>query len=154
MHGDTIATSAELAKNAVLRHLYQVHTDPCTTGNCEADLPPAMQTPVADKSPARKADERLVLYIMSFEDLLDNAHAVAMGFTGGEAGVIRIEGIDYFDPDIVTFFGSDPSGARTQVIQHVSRLKVTLRAMPKAGEPHRIGFRLKRELAGAAPAAP
>ena len=153
MQGDIIASSVEAAENAVLPRLAEVHIDPAATGNCEADLPPAMQTPADRKSPARWAYERLIHYIRSFEGQLDSAHEVAMGFTGGEAGVIRIEGIGYFDPDIVTFFGSDPDGTRTQVIQHVSRLNVMLRALPRAqtaGEPQRIGFRLERALTDAA----
>jgi len=153
MQNDTIATSAEFAEDAILPRLYEVHTDPCITGNCEADLPPAMRTPEGDKSPARWAYERLILYIKNFEAQLDSAHEVAIAFAGGETGIIRIEGIGYFDPDIVTFFGSDPDGGRTQVIQHVTRLNVMLRAMPRAvaaGEPRRIGFRLERELTGVA----
>ena len=72
-----------------------------------------------------------------------------MGFVGGDAGVLRIEGMGYFDPDIITFYGSDGSGARTQLVQHVSQLSVMLRALPKQkpeAEPNRIGFRLAANL--------
>ena len=83
-------------------------------------------------------------------DDADNAHEVAMGFTGGDVGVLRIEGIGFFDPDIVTFYGSDGAGAKTQLIQHVSQLNVMLRALPRedASEepPNRIGFRLAADL--------
>ena len=63
-------------------------------------------------------------------------------------GVMRIEGMGVYDPDIVTFYGSDPAGARTQLIQHVSQLSVILRALPKAAKeenspPRRIGFQSK-----------
>jgi hypothetical protein len=97
------------------------------------------------KSPAEWAHDRLVMYIRNFESQLDAAHEIGMGFAGDEAGVLRIEGIGYFDPDIVTFYGRDDSGAKTQLIQHVSQLSVTLRAVPKEGEseePRRIGFQL------------
>lgn len=146
---DQIASSVEIAENAVLPRLREVHADPCITGNCEEDLPPSLQS-AAMKSPARWAYERLIHYIKAFEDRLDNAHEVAMGFTGGDAGVIRIEGIGYFDPDIVTFFGTEPDGTRTQIIQHVAQLNVMLRALRRnvaaTDAPHRIGFRLSREL--------
>ena len=72
-----------------------------------------------------------------------------MGFVGGDAGVLRIEGIGFFDPDIVTFYGADGTGARTQLVQHVSQLNVMLRAMPVATEDRpaqRIGFRLAADL--------
>ena len=91
----------------------------------------------------------MILYIKNFETQLDNEHEVAMGFTGGDAGVLRIEGIGYFDPDVVTFYGRDEDNARTQLIQHVSQLNVMLRALPKAPEieePRRIGFRLAADL--------
>jgi hypothetical protein len=107
------------------------------------------QTPPAQKSPAQWAYERVVLYLQKFEEQLDNDHEVAMGFTGSDAGVLRIEGIGYFDPDILTFYGSDPAGGKTQLVQHVGQLNVILRALPKAVdqvEPNRIGFRLVQDL--------
>lgn len=72
-----------------------------------------------------------------------------MGFTGGDAGILRIEGMGFFDPDIITFYGSDPTGSKTQLVQHVSQLNVMLRALPKSvekAEPTRIGFRLIKDL--------
>ena len=107
------------------------------------------QRPLEQKSPAEWAYERLILYIQNFEEQLDAEHEVAMGFAGGEAGVIRIEGMGFFDPDIVTFYGTDDEGVKTQLIQHVSQLSVVLRALPKEVEteaPKRIGFRLAREI--------
>ena len=103
--------------------------------------------PVEDKSPAEWAYDRLVIYIQEFEEQLDNQHEVAMGFAGSEAGVLQIEGMGFFDPDILTFYGMDEDGVPTQLIQHVSQLSVILRALPKAveeEEPKRIGFRLAR----------
>ncbi len=98
------------------------------------------------KSPAEWAHDRLILYIRNFESQLNAAEEIAMGFAGDEAGVLRIEGIGFYNPDILTFFGRDEGGARTQLIQHVSQLSVTLRAIPKAtadpDPPRRIGFRL------------
>lgn len=122
------------------------------TGASDAPLPDALaKTPVESKSAARWAYERLILYIQKFEETLDSEHEVAMGFTGADAGILRIEGMGYFDPDIVTFYGSDPAGIKTQLVQHVSQLNVLLRALPKqtdAKEPRRIGFRLAADLAG------
>lgn len=97
------------------------------------------------KSPAEWAHDRLVLYIRNFECELDAEEEIAMGFASDESGVLRIEGLGYFDPDIITFYGRDEDGAKTQLIQHVSQLSVTLRAVPKeakAEPPRRIGFQL------------
>lgn len=113
------------------------------------DLPAGLKQPVTKKSPAQWAYERMILYIQNFEKQLDAQHEIAMGFAGSDAGVLRIEGMGYFDPDIVTFYGTDPAGAKTQLVQHVSQLSVMLRALPKAdetAEATRIGFRLAQDL--------
>ncbi len=95
--------------------------------------------------PAAWAYKRLVTYIRGFEAQLNPAEEVAMGFAGGESGILRIEGIGFSDPDMLTFYGRDDDGARTQLIQHVSQLSVILRAVPVRSPdepPRRIGFRL------------
>ncbi|SHI95746.1 hypothetical protein SAMN05444000_10444 [Shimia gijangensis] len=149
MMGDEIETSAEAAEAAAMPRRHEVHADP-EVEPCK-DIPESVsQTPVAQKSPAEWAYERLILYIQNFEEQLDNEHEVAMGFAGGETGVLRIEGMGFFDPDMITFYGSDSMGVKTQLIQHVSQLSVMLRALPKEVEreaPSRIGFRLAADLA-------
>lgn len=97
------------------------------------------------KTPAESACERLVVYIRQFESQLNQSQEIAMGFTGSAAGVLRIEGLGWSAPDLLTFFGRDEEGMRTQLVQHVSQLSVLLRAVPKStpeAPPLRIGFRL------------
>ena len=98
------------------------------------------------KSPAERAHDQLVLYIRDFESQLDAEQEIAMGFAGDASGILRIEGIGFCPPDIITFYGQDEMGTQTQLIQHVSQLSVTLRAVPKDAEgddpPRRIGFQL------------
>ena len=127
------------------------HADPNAPKTPEQEpLPDAISAkPTEDKSPAEWAYQRLILYIQNFEKQLDGDHEIAIGVTDSGAGILRIEGIGYFDPDMVTFYGSDNQGSRMQLIQHVSQLTVALRAIPKPGEipePRRIGFRLAQEL--------
>ncbi len=145
---DKIATSAEAAEAEVLPRRYEVHTQTDTPDGAQP-VPEKVAQTAKSKSPAQWAYERIVMYLQEFEKTLDSEHEVAMGFTGGDAGVLRIEGMGYFDPDIVTFYGSDPTGAKTQLIQHVTQLNVMLRTLPKAveaAEPNRIGFRLAQDL--------
>jgi len=128
-----------------------VHADPAAPASAEQQPLPKGVTrkPVKKKSPAEWAYQRLILYIKHFEERLDNEHEVAIGLAGGDIGVMRIEGIGYFDPDIVTFYGKDMTGARTQLVQHVTQLNVMLRAVPRPAtepEPRRIGFHLVRDL--------
>ena len=130
-----------------------VHSDPAQCGPLEkAPLPKAAtRRKMEEKSPAEWAYERLILYIQNFEAGLDTTQEVAMGFTGGQAGVLTIEGVGFFDPDLVTFYGRDEDGLKTQLIQHVTQLNVILRAVPKESPsepPRRIGFQMMRQWAG------
>lgn len=145
---EEIETTAEHVEASALPRCHEVHADPEKPAQ-PVQVPQPLQKPVATKSPAQWAYERLILYIQNFEKQLDSSQEVAMGFTGGDAGVLRIEGMGYFDPDIVTFYGSDATGAKTQLVQHVSQLNVMLRALPKSVEDKpasRIGFRLAADL--------
>ena len=146
---DDIRTTAEAAEDDAMPRRHDAHADPAQAG--AGDQPVRINAkPMKKKSPAEWAYERLILYIQNFEKSLDAEHEVAIGLAGSDAGVMRIEGMGFFDPDIVTFYGSDPGGGRTQLVQHVSQLNVMLRAMPKAREqaaPQRIGFRLAADLA-------
>lgn len=146
---DDISTSAEMAEAAALP---RKHDNLAAQGGASTDeaLPDAVtRKPVEKKSPAEWAYQRLILYIQNFEKTLDNEHEAAMGFVGGDAGVLRIEGMGFFEPDIVTFYGSDATGAKMQLVQHVTQLNVALRAVPKDVEqdaPRRIGFQLAEDL--------
>ena len=146
-----IRTTAEAHEEAALPNAKVVHTSENAPKTAEVKpLPPELaRGRPEDKSPAQWAYERVLLYIQNFEEQLQEDEEVVLGLTGGEAGVLQIEGIGFFDPDILTFYGTDEYGARTQLIQHVNQLNVMLIAQPKpvADEaPRRIGFRLARAL--------
>jgi hypothetical protein len=145
----SIDTSAELLENDILPMIREIHTDPNVACASQSQLPKALGEPVTKKSPAQWAYERIIMYIQNFEKQLDNDHEVGLGLAGGNTGVIRIEGLGYYDPDIVTYYGMNEAGAKTQLIQHVSQLNVTLIASAKhidQPEPTRIGFRLAQGL--------
>ena len=111
----------------------------------------AATPPPKPKSPAEWAYDRIAIYIRNFETHLDANHEIAMGFAGSDAGVLKIEGLGFYDPDILSFYGTDENGAKTQLIQHVSQLSVMLRAVPKPAPEspaRRIGFRLTPGWAG------
>lgn len=151
MNDKTISATASVTE-AALPKCHEVHSDPQAKSVAKQALPAGVKAkPNSEKSPAQWAYERIILYLKNFEEQLDPEQEVAMGFTGGEVGVLRIEGMGYFDPDVVTFYGRDSNGGRTQLIQHVSQLNVMLRSLPKPTEhkePNRIGFRLAQDLEG------
>ena len=141
--------TAKLRTQPVLPEAGVFRTD-CEDGDCTENLPlPAAVAakPAEQKSPSQWAYERLVLYIQKFEETLDTDHEVGMGFAGSDAGMIHIQGMGYFAPDMITFYGVDPSGAKTQLVQHVSQLNVMLKAAPKINkEPLRIGFQMRSQM--------
>lgn len=144
-----IHTTAEYAEADALPRQVEAHAEGCGDSGSRPLPESVKRKPVKQKSAAEWAYERLILYIQNFEKQLDNEHEVAMGFAGNQTGVLRIEGLGFFDPDIVTFYGSDQAGGRMQLIQHVSQLNVTLRALPISRQeqaPRRIGFQLAAEL--------
>lgn len=148
MSDNSISTTAEAFEGSAMPRRHEVHADP-DAAPCAPLSNGVTDKPMDDKSPAEWAYERLILYIQEFEEQLDSDHEVAMGLTGSDVGVLRIEGMGFFDPDMLTFYGTDPMGGKAQLIQHVSQLNVTLRAMPKLvkQEPaRRIGFRLVQDL--------
>lgn len=146
-----IDTSAEVMENDILPKCREIHTDPDVQSATGASIPKALNKPVTQKSPAQWAYERIIMYIQNFEQQLDNEHEVGLGLAGGKTGVIKIEGLGYYDPDIITYYGLNEIGVRTQLIQHVSQLNVSLVASPKHIDqpaPNRIGFQLASALDG------
>ena len=151
---DAIQTSAEAVEAAVLPEAGVVLAGGSVPATAETKpLPPE----IAQKPAAEWAYERIILYIQNFEEQLDAEQEMVMGHVSGGAGTMRIEGMGFFAPDLVTFYGIDDNGLKTQLVQHVSQLTVMLRAMPKPSdhpEAVRIGFQLGerlKEKVGSAP---
>lgn len=148
---DRIKTTAEAAEAAVLPEAYSVHVDREAPACAEQKpLPDAItMKSLEQKSPAEWAYERIILYIQNFEEQLDSDHEVGMGFVGGDIGTLKIKGMGFFAPDMITFYGEDPDGGKMQLVQHVNQLNVMLVSAPKENaeaEPSRIGFKLAKGL--------
>ncbi|MEE9454765.1 MAG: DUF6173 family protein [Paracoccaceae bacterium] len=143
-----IKTTAEAVEAAVMQRCHAVIAVDAAPTVEQKPLPEGVISDEdAQKSQAEWAYERLILYIQNFEEQLDSAHEIAMGVAGADVGVIHIEGMGFYAPDLVTFYGTDPAGSRMQLVQHVSQLNVMLMASPKrTKEPHRIGFHLVEQL--------
>lgn len=149
MNDDT-RTTAEALEDAAMRPEARIARARAMQGETaeEQPLPKGVARKPADqKSAAEWAYERLILYVENFEKQLDADHEVAMGFAGGDVGTLHIHGMGYFAPDLITFYGADEAGVKTQLVQHVSQLNVMFKAAPKlTREPTRIGFALREQL--------
>lgn len=108
---------------------------------------PEEKGPKAAIGAAQSAHRRIIEYIRHFESQLDADQEIAMGFAASEGGVLKIEGLGFYDPDLITFYGRDESGMKMQLVQHVAQISVILRAVPKETTketpPRRIGFQLQ-----------
>ncbi|WP_179378674.1 DUF6173 family protein [Jannaschia marina] len=145
-------TTAEAMESAALDRCADLRAD----GRDHAVPVPPKVAARADKSPAEWAFQRVILHLKAFEEALSDGEVAAMAFAGGPSGVLRIQGVGFHAPDLVTFSGVDDDGLPVQAIQHVSQLNVLLRAVPKPADdptPERIGFRLARALEETAEAA-
>jgi hypothetical protein len=151
MSDEQVKTAAEAAESEALQLNYSVRLN--AAGQMEKQYQPipksvAKKRP-ADKSPAEWAYERIVMYIQQFEQTLDSEHEVGMGFAGSDAGSVKIQGMGFFAPDMITFYGEDDQGVKMQLIQHVNQLNVMLVSELKSveqAEPNRIGFKLAEDL--------
>ncbi len=148
---ETIDTSVEAVESLFFPEAGAVSTTDDADEKVENQPLPAamMQKPRSEKSKAEWAYERIILYIQKFEEQLDGDHEVVMGFVGGGVGSMHVQGMGFFAPDLITFYGVDEGGTKTQMVQHVSQLNVTLKAtvkQNKEAEPMRIGFLLEKEL--------
>lgn len=137
--------TADAMENAALPEAYMLNVAEGSegeTGAAERHSDPAAKTP------AEWAFDRIALYIEDFEKRLNPDEEVAMGFAGSDAGSLRIDGMGYFAPDLITFYGHGPDGKPVQLVQHVSQLNVMLVAEPKpkdVAKANRIGFKLRHK---------
>lgn len=139
---DEIATTAEALEAHALEPAHDLRAD----GRDHPEpVPEGTRKP---RSPAEWAAQRAILYLKRFEEGLGDDEVAAMAFAGGPGGVLRVRGVGFHAPDLVTFAGTDPAGRPMQVVQHVSQFNLTFRAepRPKDDTSPRVGFRLAAAL--------
>ena len=92
--------------------------------------------------------ERVIRSINAFEEKLDQDHEVGASLVSfGSEMTFHIEGVGYWEPDMITFTGRVQDGKSVKLLQHISQLSVLLVALKKVHEePRRIGFELLKSL--------
>lgn len=112
----------------------------------------------AQTNPAEWAFARLSRLIEDFESKLDENEEVGARIVGipGD-GVIQIDDVGFWGPDLILFFGKNQHGKPVRLVQHYSQINVLLSALPKEkpqAPPRRIGFQLRERLQEAAAETP
>ncbi|MCA0983192.1 DUF6173 family protein [Halobacillus yeomjeoni] len=108
-----------------------------------------IQQVLAENQYASRFYEQIVRMICDFEKELDPDHEVGARLVSfGQAVQFHIQGLSYQNPSLITFYGYLESGAKVELIQHVSQISFLLMSLPKQeqNEPaRRIGFQLKEK---------
>lgn len=100
-------------------------------------------------NPAGWAFERLTKQIVDFEKDLSPGEEIGGRFVNApKEGVIHIQDISFWNPDMLIFNGVDADGRKVRLLQHCSQLSVLLCAVPvaKDEEARRIGFILEQKI--------
>ncbi len=112
-------------------------------------LTPLLSLPKSQLNPAEWMYERLVKRIVAFEAELsqDEEIGARLVATPGPDGILHVEDVSYWGPDMIMFVGQNQHGRPVELIQHYSQLNLLLTALPKqTEEPRRIGFMLEQHL--------
>ena len=88
--------------------------------------------------------ERIIEQINEFESALPNDMQAGGRLVSSNNFTFSISDVGYWNPDIIIFYGEDPSGSKLRLLQHTSQLNLLLVAVPRTDElsrPRRmIGF--------------
>lgn len=91
--------------------------------------------------------ERIAKYIIDFEKELDDSEEVgAKLVTFGEAIIIHIEDLGFWNPRLICFYGTDGKGQKVQLIQHVNQINILLIKLKRIPKRRRIGYKLSKDL--------
>lgn len=97
--------------------------------------------------------ERVVEQINVFESTLpDDMQAGGRFVTSSDGLTFSIEDVSYWNPDMLIFYGTLPSGSKVQLLQHTSQLNLLLVAVPRTDDVsqprRRIGFEAGERVSG------
>ena len=111
--------------------------------NMRASTPHLSQT-----NPARWTYQKLVDCINNLEKNFDDEHEIGARLVSfGSSVTFHLQDMNYYEPNIINFYGKNEKGEELQLIQHVSQLSVMLITLKKQSEkPARIGLKLLRAL--------
>ena len=126
---------------------YRSQTSYVTPSNFSLPTNPGILAPhLSQTNPAKWAQLKFIERIYNFEKSLDDDHEIGARLLSFASEItFYIQDVDYDDPHMISFSGSNENGEKLQLVQHVSQLYIFLVAMKKRGkEPVRIGFKLKR----------
>lgn len=130
--------------------------EPVVAAQSQADPVVLMDGVRMRDNPAEWAFVRLSKMIEDFESRLDKDEEIGARLVGlpGD-GIMQIEDIGFWGPDMIMFMGRNGDGKPMRLIQHYAQMNVVLNAVTKPEErpARRIGFQLSELVEKTNPAA-
>ena len=97
----------------------------------QPQLPPLIKMPV-DQNLASEFHDRLIKWIHDFDNELDQEHEVGARLVNfGQTITFHLHDIGYWNPSLLSFYGSMENGDPVQLIQHVSQISILLVKMKR-----------------------
>lgn len=96
-------------------------------------------------NPAEWTFVRLSRLIEEFESKIDKDDEIGVRIVGQPGdGVLQIEDVGFWGPDMIIFFGKTDQGKPVRLVQHYTQANVLLSSRPKPTDrpARRIGFQL------------
>ena len=88
--------------------------------------------------------KRIVERITKFESTLPDNMQAGGNLVSSSGITFIIDNVGYWNPNIIMFYGTLPSGERVELLQHITQLSLLLVAVPRrddVSQPRRtIGF--------------
>lgn len=97
----------------------------------QPQLPPLIKMPV-DQNLASEFHTRLIKWIHDFDSELDHEHEVGVRLVSfGQTITFHLHDIGYWNPSLISFYGSMENGDPVVLIQHVSQISILLVKMKR-----------------------
>ncbi len=155
MQNDAMSLLQQFSQNSKLHKPEQSTVMPSPIGHsspnldrimdqmAEQDFNEHMANEIVAKSTAKAAAFTIYKEMSKFQSELDDTHDVAVSLVqfGGSITVL-VDKIGYSGYNLVVFYGTDTSGNKVELIQHINQLSFILVAYPKEAEVQKrqIGF--------------
>lgn len=155
MSNDAMSIIQQLSQNSKLQKAEKSTVMPSPIGRSSPDLDRIidqmnkqeinehMANEIAASSTAKAAATTIYQEMIRFQNELDDTHDVGVSLVqfGGSITVL-VDKIGYRGYNLVVFYGTDTSGNKVELIQHINQLSFILISCPKDAEvkKRQIGF--------------
>lgn len=155
MSNDAMSIFQQISQNSKLQKSEQSTVMPSPIGHsspnldrlfdqmAEQEFNEHMANEITVSSTAKEAAKNIHEEMIMFQNGLDDTHDVGVSLVQfGGSIIVLVDKIGYRGYNLVVFYGTDTSGNKVELIQHISQLSFILISYPKEAEVQKrqIGF--------------